>query len=75
MTSASVLVAFAMIGGVPKKSSAGNVTRVPPPATTLTAPPAAAASISPRISVTDIVRGSIAEVERNSSQRTSACSG
>jgi len=57
MTSARVLVAFAMIGGVPKKSSAGKVNRVPPPATALIAPPAAAASISPRISVADINRG------------------
>jgi hypothetical protein len=55
MTRASVLVALAMIGGVPKSSSAGNVTSVPPPATALIAPPAAAAIISPRISVTDIV--------------------
>src|SRR5882757_7847720 len=55
-TSASVLVALATIGGVPNRSSVGNVTSVPPPATALIAPPAAAASISPTISVHDIVR-------------------
>ena len=55
MTSANVLVALAMTGGVPKKRRAGKVTRVPPPATALMAPPAIAAIISPRISVSDIL--------------------
>ena len=54
ITSASVLVALAMIGGVPNNSSAGKVISVPPPATALMAPPAAAAIIKPRISVSDM---------------------
>src|SRR5260370_41496384 len=49
-TSAKVLVALAMTGGVPKNSRVGKVTRVPPPATAFMAPPAAAESISPMIS-------------------------
>ncbi len=36
---ASVLVAFAGIGGTPVKSSAGNEMKLPPPATALSAPP------------------------------------
>ena len=50
MTSASVLVALAMIFGVPKKISTGKVTSVPPPATALIAPAAAPAAASPSIS-------------------------
>src|ERR1043166_552561 len=42
------------MGGVPKASNAGNVTKVPPPATALMAPAAAAARISPMISAGDI---------------------
>jgi hypothetical protein len=41
---ATVLVALAVIGGTPSHMSAGNVSRVPPPAIELTAPPAAAAA-------------------------------
>ena len=48
MTSASVLVALAMIGGVPKSSRAGKVTSVPPPATALIAPPAAGGNRQPQ---------------------------
>src|SRR3954468_9983998 len=55
ITNASVLVAFATIGGVPNNSSVGKVTSVPPPATALIAPPAPAASTNPKISVSDIV--------------------
>src|SRR5271163_4954959 len=41
--SASVLVALAGTGGTPVKSSAGNATKLPPPATALMAPPMAPA--------------------------------
>ena len=54
ITSASVLVALATIGGVPNNNNAGKVIRVPPPATALMAPPAAAAIIKLRISVSDM---------------------
>jgi hypothetical protein len=56
-TSASVLVALAITGGVPNNSNTGNVINVPPPATALTAPPAIAAMTKPRLSVTIIVDG------------------
>jgi hypothetical protein len=56
ITRASVLVALAVFDDIPKKSSVGNVTIVPPPATALIAPPAAAASINPMISVSGICR-------------------
>src|ERR1051326_3283178 len=54
ITKAIVLVALATFDDVPKKSSAGKVMMVPPPATALMAPPAAAASIKPMISVSGI---------------------
>jgi hypothetical protein len=41
--SATVLVAFARMGFVPVKSRAGNVMKLPPPATELTRPAASAA--------------------------------
>src|SRR5688572_9118222 len=41
--SATVLVAFAEIGGTPSHTMAGNVMSVPPPAIELTAPPTSAA--------------------------------
>ena len=40
---ATVLVAFAEIGGTPSQTIAGNVISVPPPAIELTAPPMSAA--------------------------------
>src|SRR5687768_1783451 len=46
--SATVLVALATIGGMPRASSVGKVMSVPPPAIALTAPPAAAASAASR---------------------------
>src|SRR5678815_1775267 len=55
ITRANVLVAFATIGSVRKKSSVGKVIRVPPPATALTAPPMAAANMSPMTSLMDIL--------------------
>src|SRR6185369_4138924 len=54
MTSATVLVALAMMGNVPKASKVGNVTKVPPPATALMAPAAPPARISPMISAGDM---------------------
>jgi len=36
---ANVLVALARIGGTPVNKSAGNATKLPPPATALSAPP------------------------------------
>jgi len=41
--SENVLVAFAGIGGTPVNSSAGNATKLPPPATAFIAPPSAPA--------------------------------
>ena len=41
--SATVLVAFALTGGMPMNSSVGNVTKLPPPATALMAPASSAA--------------------------------
>ena len=41
---ATVLVAFATIAGMPRPTSAGNVSNVPPPAIELTAPPMTAAT-------------------------------
>jgi len=41
--SAKVFVAFAGTGGTPVNSSAGNATKLPPPATALIAPPTAPA--------------------------------
>jgi hypothetical protein len=38
ITSPTVLVAFAITGGVPHIKSTGNVKSVPPPATAFTAP-------------------------------------
>src|SRR5581483_3084970 len=58
MVRASVLVALATTGGVPKKSSVGNVTSVPPPATALIAPAAIAAAANPKISNADMVDSS-----------------
>src|SRR5271166_3151457 len=40
---ATVLVAFALTGGMPTKSKAGNETKLPPPATELMAPASRAA--------------------------------
>jgi len=37
--SATVLLAFAAIGGTPVKSNAGNATKLPPPATAFSTPP------------------------------------
>ena len=54
-TSASVLVAFATTGVVPKASSVGNVSNVPPPATALIAPAPAADRTRPKISQPDIM--------------------
>ena len=71
MTNASVLVALAMIGGVPKKSRAGKVTNVPPPATALIAPPIAAASISPRNSVSDML--SLQDMRADDSSSSGTC--
>ena len=75
MTNASVLVALAMIGGVPKKSRAGNVTRVPPPATALIAPPADAAIINPRNSLRDMpfVQDIVANETDSSATSEPAC--
>jgi hypothetical protein len=41
-----LLVAFAGIAGTPASSNAGNVKKLPPPATLLIAPPAKAAANS-----------------------------
>src|SRR5436190_2273928 len=69
MTRASVLVALATMGGVPKNSKAGKVTKVPPPATALIAPPAAAATNKPAISVKVIrLRVKLASKPANSRQ-------
>src|SRR5215218_9950585 len=46
--SATVLVALAEVGGSPSPTSAGNVSRVPPPAMELTAPAAMAAANTSR---------------------------
>src|SRR5439155_12833201 len=62
-TRARVLVALAMIAGVPKKIRLGKVSRVPPPATALMAPAATAALRRPRISVADKVEGLKFEVQ------------
>src|SRR5260221_10858127 len=55
MTRASVLVALATTGAVPKASNVGNVTSVPQPATALMAPPATAAKNNPAASVSDML--------------------
>ena len=49
--SATVLVAFATTGGVPKNNSTGKVRMVPPPAMELIMPAMAAARARPMISV------------------------
>ena len=54
-TSASVLVALATSGGVPKASRVGKVRSVPPPARALTAPAAAAEPARAEISNADII--------------------
>src|ERR1700733_8241661 len=43
-SNAAVLVVFALIGGTPTNSSAGNVRKLPPPATEFNAPPNTAAA-------------------------------
>ncbi|HYV27287.1 MAG TPA: hypothetical protein VFA77_07120 [Candidatus Eisenbacteria bacterium] len=54
IVSASVLVALAMIGGVPSNSRTGKVMSVPPPATALTIPAAPAAATNVIASLADI---------------------
>src|SRR6185436_5273191 len=54
MTSAKVLVAFAIFAAVPNASSVGNVISVPPPATALISPAAAADASNPAISSPDM---------------------
>jgi hypothetical protein len=66
-TSASVLVALAVSGGVPKNNKAGNVISVPPPATALITPAAPAADAKAMTSVPDMLGASLAHQMRNSS--------
>src|SRR5207247_6587136 len=66
-TSASVLVALAVSGGVPKNNKAGNVMSVPPAATALIIPAAPAAAAKVITSVPDMLGGSLADQRCNSS--------
>jgi hypothetical protein len=50
--SATTLVAFASIGLSPANRSAGNVTRLPPPASALRAPPRNAAAVRTMVVIT-----------------------
>src|SRR6267154_184488 len=68
MTSASVLVALAMIAGVPQSSSVGKVSNVPPPAMALIAPAAVAEATRARISRPDMRPGTLGKIRARASR-------